>query len=103
MLEQIHPPTETADEGSRATPAPMPWLRLFTETLLVTDGAAGHREERLAVLSLRFAYSGGATVVAAADREGVASELLDRDLGAEATAERLLEGFGAVDIRCVDD
>jgi superfamily II DNA or RNA helicase len=86
----------------------VPRLRLFTEALLVSDGARGHREEAAAVVSLRFVYAHGEVRGAGShDDELVVGDDMrsgpvDRDPIAEAHAQRLVEGFGAVEIGCLE-
>ena len=62
-------------------------------------GGAGFREVELPVIELSFDYGGGRRFAAADDRTGV--ELRDRDR--ERQARYVLEGFGAVDLSCLDD
>ncbi len=83
-----------------------PRLRLYTERMLVeTD--EGARELDVPVLSLWFDY--GEVGFRASERrercfiatEGGMAEF-ERDAAGEAAAERLLEGFGAVELECLD-
>ena len=94
---------------SRA-PAFVPCLRLFTEPVMVEDLDADpprFEERQLPVLSLTFDY-GGVRVSTQDRRErffvsqrgGVAH--VARDQAGEARVQRMLEGFGAVELGCVD-
>ncbi len=88
------------------TPRFVPRLRVYTERMLVeTDDAA--RELDVPVLRLWFDY--GEVGFRASERrercfiasDGGMTEF-ERDLDGEAAAERLLEGFGAVELACLD-
>jgi superfamily II DNA or RNA helicase len=71
---------------------------LFTDdvTVCAVDGlTSSFHAARLPLLALSFDYGG--RVIRAGDEPG------ERDLSAEAAARRLLEGFGVVDLACVDD
>lgn len=84
----------------------VPRLRLFSETLLVEADDGAHREQTRAVLALRFAYAHGVLRPSGSgtwtDDEAVDSGPVDRDAIAEARAQQLLEGFGAVEIACLE-
>jgi superfamily II DNA or RNA helicase len=98
------------DLASEARQEFVPCLRLFTEPVLVEDLEAdppGFAERELPVLSLTFDY-GGVRVRAqdrrdrffVSQRGGVAH--VARDQAGEARIQRMLEGFGAVELGCVD-
>jgi superfamily II DNA or RNA helicase len=84
-------------------------VRLFVERLSVeqADDQAhgGYAELDVPVLALAFEYAG--TRIRASDRrkhffvgQGGALALVERDSAAEARAQCLLEGFGAVEVEC---
>ncbi len=76
----------------------VPRLRLFGESVLIED-EAGEHEAVCAVLTLEFDYD-GVRVRPGDDMDELSG--LDRNLGAEARAQRILESFGAVELSCVD-
>ena len=79
-----------------------PRLQLRGETLLVEEGQgfqSDYREVRTAVIELSFDY-GGICVPASAPANGAS---VDRDEEAEAQVRRILEGFGPIDLSCIDD
>ena len=88
----------------------VPCLRLFTEHVLVEDLEADpprFSERELPVLSLTFDYGG--VRIRAQDRrdrffvsQGGGVAHVARDQAGEARAQRMLEGFGAVELGCVD-
>nr|HEX4313832.1 DEAD/DEAH box helicase [Kofleriaceae bacterium] len=79
-------------EVGRCTPV----LRLAADTLFV-EGAKSD-EVTTAVLRLDFEYGPGRRV-----RCGSRMRLAERDLAAEATARRTLEGLGAIELSAFDD
>jgi len=102
-------------DGSSARDAALrdctPCLRLFAERLWVSLGEGPFdegREEIVPVISLTFDYGG--VRVRAADRrqrffvaEASGVGLVARNVAAEAEAQRVLEGFGALELGCFDD
>ncbi len=83
-----------------------PRLRLYTERMLV-DTDEGARELEVPVLRLWFDY--GEVGFRASERRErcfIATDggmsAFERDAAGEAAAERLLEGFGAVELACLD-
>lgn len=82
---------------SRAPFPFQPRVRLFGEPVLVED-AEGEHEVKAAVLSLEFDYDGVA--IRPSDDLDVALGV-ERDLAAEARAQRILESFGAVELSCL--
>lgn len=96
-------------EGSGAV-SPTPCLRLAEEPLLInrgTDFAPEYEEVLSPVLELSFRY-GTVTLRAGDERErffvahGGALAQVGRDRLAEAQSRRLLEGFGAVELGCLE-
>ncbi len=78
-----------------------PRLQLRGETILVDEGqgfGSEYREVLTAVIELSFDY-GGVRVPASAPPLGD----VPRDTEAEAQVRRILEGFGPVDLSCIDD
>jgi len=100
-----------AECGERATSAPVPHIRLFAEPIVVSsaNGLGNDLDEIVApLIELSFDYGG--TRVRASDgrRRLFKSERgglvpVDRDVGAEHAAQRLLERLGAIELACVDD
>lgn len=105
-----------AREVARATPIrapyrPVPQLRVFVERLLVDRGeflATRFEEIEVPALELRFRY--GDVIVSSSDpsdrfflARGGALLPVMRDAAAESQAKKLLEGFGAVELGCLDD
>jgi superfamily II DNA or RNA helicase len=90
---------------------PVTCVKLFSENLLVNQGssyAPDYVQVELPVLRLNFDYS-GVEVRSTSEgdhifvSEGSAVAALARDFDAEAKARRLLEGFGAVELGCLEE
>ena len=86
----------------------VPRLRLRSESLLIDSGEGlvdDYREVPTAIIELRFDY-GGASIAAGDPRTRLrrpdGSSVL-RDVTGEAAVRRILEGFGPVDLECLDD
>ena len=89
---------------------PVPCIRLFSESLLMNRGSAfapDYDDVKQPVLRLNFAYE-NVEVRSAAEgahlfvAEGSAVAAIARDFDAEARARRVLEGFGAVELGCLE-
>ena len=89
---------------------PVPCIKLWSESLSMNRGstfAPDYGDVRLPVLRLNFAYS-DVEVRSSADgehlfvAEGTAIAAVARDFEAEARARRVLEGFGAVELGCLE-
>ncbi len=90
---------------------PRPYLRLYTDTLLVDVSESytpKYEEVEAAVISLCFDYGG--TMISSSDISpkvyGDAAsnyEIFERDQEFEASARYLVESFGAVELSCLDD
>ncbi|HVR21474.1 MAG TPA: SNF2-related protein, partial [Polyangiaceae bacterium] len=89
---------------------PVPCIRLFSESLLMNRGSAfapDYDDVKQPVLRLNFAYE-GVEVRSAAEgehlfvAEGSAVAAIARDFDAEGRARRVLEGFGAVELGCLE-
>jgi superfamily II DNA or RNA helicase len=88
-----------------------PRVYLYAERMWVSRGEGSldqGREELVPVISLCFDYGG--VQVRAADRrqrffvaEGSGMGVVERNLRGEAAAQCLLEGFGAIELGCLDD
>jgi superfamily II DNA or RNA helicase len=93
----------------RDAPAPDPWLRVGTENVLRPDDddPAELEDVSLPVLELGFVYA-GVRIAASDPRErffvpdGRGMREVRRDRAAEIAARRVLESFGAVELRCLD-
>jgi superfamily II DNA or RNA helicase len=90
---------------------PVPCVKLYSENLLVNHGSAfapDYAQVELPVLRLNFDYQ-GIEVRSSSEgdhifvSEGSAVAALARDFAAEAQARRLLEGFGAVELGCLEE
>ncbi len=101
-----------SDATEPAARGPSARIRLFVERVAVwCRSAAGValEERELPVLSLAFDYGGGVVVRSTdpserffrASASGLRPEV--RDTAAEADAQRVLEGLGAIEIACLDD
>jgi len=96
-------------ESQSASPSFVPRLSLRSETLLIDTGEGlkdDYREVSTAVIELSFDYGG--VIVPASDpidivRSPGQSKSFGRDRLAEAQVRRILEGFGPVDLACLDD
>lgn len=90
-------------EAPAPVPAPVPCLRVFTDDV-VTHRTAGlssaFETTRMPLLALSFDYA-GMVVPALTDEDDDACGVV-RDRRAELRARRLIEGFGALDLSCLD-
>jgi superfamily II DNA or RNA helicase len=90
---------------------PVPCIKLSSESLSMNRGstfAPDYADVRLPVLRLNFVYSGVEVRSCAEGRhvfvaEGSAVAAIERDVEAEARARRVLEGFGAVELGCLEE
>src|SRR5450432_2959153 len=83
-----------------------PAIRLFTERMVIGGGGAlslSYGEQSVPVVRLSFDYQG--TLLRASDprrqyfvSEGGSLRPVERDVAAESQAQRILEGFGAVEL-----
>jgi superfamily II DNA or RNA helicase len=102
---------ETSAVRDEPTQSFTPRVYLYAERMWVSRGEGSFDqggEELVPVISLCFDYGG--TKVRAADRrqrffvaQGGALGVVARDLRGEAAAQCLLEGFGAVELGCLED
>ncbi len=96
--------TDLFDAAGRPTfdTGPTPVIRLFVDRVTIDRGvgaAPRFDEEEVPLVALRFDYKG--VRVSASDPPFAAG--VQRELGVEAEAKRLLESFGAVDLDCLEE
>lgn len=94
------------DARTASSPLPVPCLRVFTDDVVThrTTGLASRFETtRMPLLALSFEYEGTLVPALGDDDDEETGGTVARNRGAELRARRLLEGFGALDLSCLED